>query len=360
MPYFLIHKYEGSTIDGTANTELRSVKNQPPTRKIASYNYGATTFKTNKPNGQYYSLMTTSEQAWVAMTMLLTGTTKNIQNRWYGAHSYSTQQNCKAALTSTAGVVVAKNAGFVLYSTISVGKLPDGQTSKDRNNAWTHSLVDSVSITGISDYDDTNVLLTLDCEPFDSDTDCYVSTMHWRSGFSDLVKGRTGCPGSTPTKGNLPVVFMGVELWVGGYETLGNAFYNTEEQYTRTIYFTNDATKITNNATTALTTYEKGGKLDGNGSQGWRSVCDIDYSPESGVMWQKSCGLTGSSTNTGYADSVYFNNSTSGQFEILGFGDLDHGAHCGPFCAAATSGLSDSRWNLLCRPSFSACLKAGE
>jgi hypothetical protein len=356
LPYFLIHKYEGSTLDGTANTEMRSVKNQPPTRNVVTYNYGATKLKENKTNGKYYSLMTASEQAWVAMTMLLTGTTKNIQNRWYGCMSYSIQQNCTAALTNTAGVVVNKNVGFVLYSTISVGKLPENSTSKDRGNTWTHSLANNATVIDIQTYDDSNVLLFLDCEPFDSTTDCYVTSMHWKSGFSDRVKGRTGCPGSTPTNGKLPVVFMGVELMVGGYETIGNAFYDVESQYTRTVLYTNDATKITSNVTTAKTDYQKGGTLDGNGSQGWRYVCDIDYDPESGVMWQKSCGLSGSGANTGYADAVYFNNSTSGQYEILAFGLLDNGSIGGPFCVTAGNGLSNSNWDRLGRLSFSACL----
>jgi hypothetical protein len=357
LPYFLIAKYEGSTIDGTSATELRSVKNQKPARNFISYSYGANNFKKYKTNGKYYSLMTTSEQAWIVLTMLLTGTTKNIQSRWYGCHNYSIQKNCSIGLTNTAGVIVPSNSGFILHSTISVGKLADGQTSKDRYYSWTHSLVDSATIVDIQTYDSSNVLLVLDCEPFDSDTDCYVSTMHWKSGFSDKVKGRTGCPGNSPTSGKLPVVFMGVELFVGGYETLGNAFYDIESAYTRTIYSTNDATKITSNVTTAKTNYLKGGTINGNRtSAGWSYVCDIDYDPTSGVMWQKTCGLSGSGSSTGYADGVYFDTSSSGQREILTFGNLNLGSDAGPLCAGANNGLSNANWLRLGRPSLSACI----
>jgi hypothetical protein len=351
MPYFLIHKYVGS---GTSSTELKSVKGQAPARSFISYNYGASTFKSKKPNGKYYSLFTTSEQAWVALTMLLTGTTKNIQSRWYGCFNYYFYKNCSVALTNIAGVVVPKNSGFALYSSVSVGRLPDGATSADRSKSSIHSLADSATIKSIASYDDANDLLTLDCDPFDSDTDCVVSTMPWRSGFSDLVKGRTGCPGSTFTNGKLPVVFMGVELFVGGYETIGNAFYDIEAAATRTIYYTNDSTKITSTVATAKETYQKGGTLVSNGT-GWKYVCDIDYDPASGVMYQKSCGLSGSGGSSGYADAVYFDSSESGQREILAWSIVGFGSYGGPFAASAYCGLSGGAWSLLGRPSFSAC-----
>jgi len=152
-----------------------------------------------------------------------------------------------------------------------------------------------------------------------------------------------------------PTVFQGIELAVGGYEVLGNAFMDIlTDQLARDTYVCDDSEKLTNNVATAKASWKKVAKqLAVEKNDAWCYGTELHMDLESGINVITKAGASGSGSNTGFCDGVYFDRGTNTQREFLLLGYLGDWAVSGAFCSSGGSGLGRAWWIVLARLSLS-------
>lgn len=377
QPYTLTAKYPTSFIDD----KPYSTKGQAPARycsnpneKVKSYNnsyYGLIEYC--KKKGKFYSGgLLCDYKAILTSQQLMLGTTTPKSKiwglaTWWGEHTASIQ----STETHTYFPIKKTDAdNYPVGCSVSVGYkwLNNGTASLERNRAEAHIYANDVKVLRKEPLDDNNVAIYLDVkEPFNtmpvslSDTvssEIYILPMHWQTGYSDDVLDRCGCPcedKSGLTSGRYPMVWQGVELMVGGYETFGNAFMDIVSPTTRDVYITNDATKLTANDATAKTTYKKlPCQMSVAKNSQWNYVTEIKLDLENGAFIQIQSGQNGSSSATGFGDAIYFDAATSGTREFLSLGNLSFGSHAGLAYCLGGNWLGYSGWDILARLSVNA------
>lgn len=377
QPYTLCAKYPTSFIDD----KPYSTKGQAPARycsnpneKVKSYNnsyYGLIDYC--KKKGKFYSggLMCDYKSILTSQQLMLGTTTPKSKiwglATWWGEHTASIQ----SAEKHTYFPIKKTDAdNYPVGCSVSVGYkwLNNGAASLERNRAEAHMYANDVKVLRKEPLDENNVAIYLDVkEPFNtmpislSDTvssEIYILPMHWQSGYSDDVLDRCGCPcenKSDLTSGRYPMVWQGIELMVGGYETFANAFMDIVSLTTRDVYITNDAAKLTANDATAKTTYKKlPYQMSVAKNSQWNYVTEIKLDLENGAFVQTQSGQDGSSNATGFGDAIYFGGETSGTHEFLSLGHLGYGSLAGLACCGGSVWLGDAYWNVLARLSVNA------
>lgn len=354
-PFCLYAKYVSGT---NSKGELGSFYGKNPTRNKISFN---TSLSEAKKRGTGYIFGCSADYAYIQNTFMLKYANRN-WNTVLGGHfaSSGNQFLVSKPETDTKRVVLTKaNAEkFPIGSCVSVGDL--GQdTNKDRGNVKIHNICDSAKILDIIKVDEANKALVLDIkENITTTATTWVTSMHWKSGFSDSVKGVDGCPCNTKTQISsllYPTVFQGIELAVGGYEVLGNAFMDiSADSLVRDTYVCDNSEKLTNNVTTAKANWKKLlQKLHVEKNNAWCYGTELHMDLESGINVITKAGASGSGSNTGFCDGIYFDTSTSTQREFLLLGDLGNWGVCGAFCSLGSGGLGYSWWYILARLSLS-------
>lgn len=377
QPYTLTAKYPTSFIDD----KPYSTKGQAPARycsnpneKVKSYNnsyYGLIEYC--KKKGKFYSGgLLCDYKAILTSQQLMLGTTTPKSKiwglaTWWGEHTASIQ----STETHTYFPIKKTDAdNYPVGCSVSVGYkwLNNGTASLERNRAEAHIYANDVKVLRKEPLDDNNVAIYLDVkEPFNtmpvslSDTvssEIYILPMHWQTGYSDDVLDRCGCPcedKSGLTSGRYPMVWQGVELMVGGYETFANAFMDIVSLTTRDVYITNDATQLTNNDEQAKNTYKKlPYQMSVAKNSQWNYVTEIKLDLENGAFVQTQSGQDGSSSATGFGDAIYFDAATSGTREFLSLGYLCSGSDAGLACCNGHDWLGNAYWNILARLSVNA------
>lgn len=374
QPYTLTAKYPTSFIDD----KPYSTKGQAPARycsnpneKVKSYNnsyYGLIEYC--KKKGKFYSGgLLCDYKAILTSQQLMLGTTTPKSKiwglaTWWGEHTASIQ----STETHTYFPIKKTDAdNYPVGCSVSVGYkwLNNGTASLERNRAEAHIYANDVKVLRKEPLDDNNVAIYLDVkEPFNtmpvslSDTvssEIYILPMHWQTGYSDDVLDRCGCPcedKSGLTSGRYPMVWQGVELMVGGYETFANAFMDIVSLTTRDVYITNDATQLTNNDEQAKNTYKKlPYQMSVAKNSQWNYVTEIKLDLENGAFVQTQSGQDGSSSATGFGDAIYFDAATSGTREFLSLGNLGYGSDAGLTYCNGNNWLDNANWNILARQS---------
>ena len=377
QPYTLCAKYPTSFIDD----KPYSTKGQAPARycsnpneKVKSYNnsyYGLIDYC--KKKGKFYSggLMCDYKSILTSQQLMLGTTTPKSKiwglATWWGEHTASIQ----SAEKHTYFPIKKTDAdNYPVGCSVSVGYkwLNNGAASLERNRAEAHMYANDVKVLRKEPLDDNNVAIYLDVkEPFNtmpvslSDTvssEIYILPMHWQTGYSDDVLDRCGCPcedKSGLTSGRYPMVWQGVELMVGGYETFANAFMDIVSLTTRDVYITNDATQLTNNDEQAKNTYKKlPYQMSVAKNSQWNYVTEIKLDLENGAFVQTQSGQDGSSSATGFGDAIYFDAATSGTREFLSLGVLSSGSVAGLACCYGSDWLAGAGWHILARLSVNA------
>lgn len=377
QPYTLTAKYPTSFIDD----KPYSTKGQAPARycsnpneKVKSYNnsyYGLIEYC--KKKGKFYSGgLLCDYKAILTSQQLMLGTTTPKSKiwglaTWWGEHTASIQ----STETHTYFPIKKTDAdNYPVGCSVSVGYkwLNNGTASLERNRAEAHIYANDVKVLRKEPLDDNNVAIYLDVkEPFNtmpvslSDTvssEIYILPMHWQTGYSDDVLDRCGCPcedKSGLTSGRYPMVWQGVELMVGGYETFANAFMDIVSLTTRDVYITNDATQLTNNDEQAKNTYKKlPYQMSVAKNSQWNYVTEIKLDLENGAFVQTQSGQDGSSSATGFGDAIYFDAATSGTREFLSLGGLSYGSLAGLAYCIGSNLLGGAYWDVLARLSVNA------
>lgn len=374
QPFALYSKYVCGDIDGL----LYSSKGLMPSKQTSSTAQLGTLNANNSYNGmipafqkrgKFYSGGMTCDYKYILTTFYLKYATLNSQSIMTGCVNYSFQYvaSIQSEDKSTYFPLTKTQANVIeVGSYVSVGYTHINK-STDRYYQNMHMYANDVKVLRKEAIDDNNVAIYLDVkEPFNTMpvtvadgviSDVYISSMHWRSGFSDDVLDRDGCPCEIKTQlvnGKFPMVIQGIEIMVGGYETYANAFMDiVDATGKREVYIQNDASLLTTNMTTAKTTYKKSPyAIQPTKLNSWNYITRIDFDLENGTFVQTNIGQDGSSTTTGFADGVYIDNASSGQREFLGFGYLWTGSSAGLSFLLANSGVGSALWSILARLSI--------
>ena len=374
QPYGLYSKYITGFIEG----KPYSSKGLKPARYYVnptkddistdnSYN-GMISYMPKK--GKYYCGGMTCEYKYILTSFYLKYATLDSQSIMTGCVGYSFQYiaSIQSSDNNTYFPVTKSQANSITIGAyVSVGYPYVKKTNTDRVYSSMHRYADDVKVLKKEPLDDNNVAIYLDIEtPFNTmpvalsdgtNVDVYITSMHWRSGFSDNILDRDGCPcnAKSELKNSIyPIVIQGIECMVGGYEIYGNAIMDiVDASGKREVYVTNDATKLTTNVSKIKETYSKSKySINGTKLNSWNYITKIDFDFDNGLFVQSSTGEEGSSTSTGFADGVYFDAASSGQREFFGFGVLWDGSDAGLSCLRAISGLGDADWHCLGRISI--------
>lgn len=328
-----------------------------PTRNLPSYNNNITEAK---KRGDEYCFGSSYDYAYIQTTFLLKYANKNWNNVLGGCFAYNYQYLVSVPESNAKRVVLKKSEAdkFLIRSCVIVGDSGDAGKAPDRGATVAYNLCDSAKILDIVEVDAENKALVLDiASNITTTATTWVSTIHWESGFSDGILGRDGCPCQTKSQISsilYPSVIQGIELMVGGYEVPGNTFMDIVDGLTRDVYVCTDSTKLTTNVTTAKETYVKLAKqMTVERNNEWNYGTEIFIDTENGMNIITKAGASGSGTNTGFCDGIFFDATTSGQREFLLLGNLGNWGSGGAFCAYCFNGLGNTWWYILARLSLS-------
>ena len=249
--YALYSKYISGEIDG----KPYSSKGLIPKRNM-SYNTCESYYHSR---GKNYGGSPMYLYKYLMTTFYLKYATLNTQSKIYGCFNYSYQYAASMAESDVKRIILttAQATNIVVGSYVSIGD-KGSNSSIDRSNSYMHNKAEEVEVISKTIVDDSHVAINVDSPTsFNTTTTTYLSTMHWKSGFSDNVLGRDGSIGDL-TSGKYPMVLQGIELAVGGYEVAGNAFMDiVSSTGKRDIYVTNDNSKIVTSVVNAKATYNK-------------------------------------------------------------------------------------------------------
>ena len=358
--YAVYGKYVCGLIDGI----LYSSKGLIPARYCAGRTDGqsrAICYNNNigyfKQKGTGYTGGMSCDYKYMYTSFWLTFATINSQSVAAGVTNHNFQYRTDIAEENTNRIIVTNSqAGNISIGTyVSIG---DNKSTSvvDRVNWSMHNLAEDVRVIGKEAYDDTHTAIILDAT-FTTTATTWISSFHWRSGFSDEVKGRNGCPCETVgelTNGRFPIVLQGIEFAVGGYEVMANAVMNIiDSAGTREVYVTNDASLLTTNITTIKEKYKKlAENIQPTKLNQWNYITHMQADFDNGMITVAKAGATNSGTASGFADGLYVDGASSGQREFLLFANLWNGATAGLFCLDASDDLGDTYWYILSRLSL--------
>ena len=355
--FALYGKYIAGDIDGMPYSSkglipARYCSGRPQGSQNISYSGNIPYFH---KRGSHYSGTFMSEVKYITTTWWLKYGTRNSQSVMAGCTNYNVQYVSTVAETDVKRIIISNaNANyFDVGMPVSIGD--SGSSALDRNSWNCHSKAESATITAIESYDENNKAIYVDVDTaFDTTTTTYISTFHWRSGFSDLILGRDGCPclaSSGLTNGKFPVVFQGIECFVGIYETVSNAIADVvDSSGTRDVYITNDSSILTSSISVIKDKYQRlNNQISVTKLNAWNYITAVSVDTENGAIIPTASGQSGSSSSTGYADAVYLDNGTSGQKESLAFGNLGSASTFGISYVDCGRGLSGSGWLVGCR-----------
>ena len=327
-----------------------------PTRNLPSYNNNVTEAK---KRGDEYCFGSSYDYAYIQTTFLLKYANKNWNTVLGGCFAYNYQYLLSVPESNTKRVVLKKSEAdkFLIGSYVIVGDSGGSSKAPDRSAVVAYNLCDSAKILDIVNVDENNKALVLDItDTITTTATTWVSTIHWKSGFSNEILGRDGCLCQTKSQISsilYPSVIQGIELMAGGYEVPGNTFMDIVDGLTRDVYVCTDSTKLTTNVTTAKETYVKLAKqMTVERNSEWNYGTEIFIDTENGMNIITKAGASGSGTNTGFCDGIYFDVATSGQREFRLLGNLGAWSTSGAFCSDCNCGLGYAGWVILARLSL--------
>ena len=355
VPWCIGSKY----VSGTASDgKLRSQPGLKPTRN-QSHNNMITNYQSK---GEGYWGAGAERNTFQIIFNLIKGATKNSQSLFAGCTNYNYQY--EAAVQSAEAhtyfpVTNAQASNLVVGSYVSVGYggNNNGTANIDRGQSTVHAYADDVKILSIEDLDENNKAIYLDIpeeSAFNTQPHVYtedfsapiiLSTMHWRSGATDSVKGRhDGSPGSN-TNGKYPYRVQGREYAVGAYIVASDTVMDLQTDYTKRVLVAPKGVAHSSSDATIRSTYEHIGTIPaaaaGNNGDWWIGDCGFDNDTGS---WYPSA--EGSGSSQGYGDRVYAGGAgaTSGTREYLQGGYLGDGSGAGSACLSCWIGLGLELW----------------
>lgn len=293
------------------------------------------------------------------------GGTKNSQTLFAGCTNYNYQYEAavQSAETHTYFPVTNAQAGNLLvgsYVSVGYGSNNNGTANIDRGQTTVHAYADDVKILSIETLDDNNMAVYLDIpeeDAFSTTPHVYteefsapivLSTMHWRSGSTDTVRGRhDGSPGSN-TDSKHPYRVQGREYAVGAYIVASDTVMDLQADFTKKVLVAPKGVAHSSSEATIRSTYTEIGTIPaaaaGENADWWIGDCEINNVTGS---WYPSAEGSGSSQGCG--DRCYAGGSgaTSGMREYLQGGNLGGGSYAGAACLSCWIGLGVGYWDFV-------------
>ena len=356
LPWCIGSKYiSGIASDG----KLRSQPGLKPERK-QSHNNMITNYQTK---GEGYWGAGAVRNTFQIIFNIIKGATKSSQALYAGCTSYSFQYEASVQSEEAHTYFPVTNAqanSIVVGGYVSVGYgYSTGSTiSNDRGYDSVHAYADSVKVLSIEDLDGNNKAVYLDIpeeDAFNTMPHVYsenlsapviLTSIHYRSGATDAVRGRhDGSPGSN-TDGKHPYRVQGREYAVGAYIVASDTVVDLQSDFTKHILVAPKGTPHSSSDATIRSTYEHIGTMPaaaaGNNADWWIGDCGFD---DSSGTWYPSA--EGSGSAQGYGDRVYAGGSsaTSGTREYLQGGSLSYGSNAGSACLNCWGWLGYGYWS---------------
>ena len=291
------------------------------------------------------------------------GGTKNSQTLFAGCTNYNYQYEAavQSAETHTYFPVTNAQAGNLLvgsYVSVGYGSNNNGTANIDRGQTTVHAYADDVKILSIETLDDNNMAVYLDIpeeDAFNTQSHAYteefsapiiLSTMHWRSGSTDTVRGRHDGSSGSNTDSKHPYRVQGREYAVGAYIVASDTVMDLQADFTKKVLVAPKGVAHSSSEATIRSTYTEIGTIPaaaaGENADWWIGDCEINNVTGS---WYPSAEGSGSSQGCG--DRCYAGGSgaTSGMREYLQGGDLGSGSGAGAACLYCGSWLGGGSWS---------------
>ncbi len=293
------------------------------------------------------------------------GGTKNSQTLFAGCTSYNYQYEAavQSAEAHTYFPVTNAQAGNLIvgsYVSVGYGGNNNGTANIDRGQATVHAYADDVKILSIETLDDNNMAVYLDIleeDAFNTQPHAYteefsapiiLSTMHWRSGSTDTVRGRhDGSPGSN-TDSKHPYRVQGREYAVGAYIVASDTVMDLQADFTKKVLVAPKGVAHSSSEATIRSTYTEIGTIPaaaaGENADWWIGDCEINN-----VTGSRYPSAEGSGSSQGCGDRCYAGGSgaTSGMREYLQGGSLWVGSDAGAACLNCWYWLGDGYWDFV-------------
>lgn len=349
-PYVVHSKY----FSGLVNGLLRSQPNLKPERFQSYINIISNYLK----KGEGYHGAECERNSWQIIFTLIKYTQKSSQAVFAGCTNYSFQYAAsiqRETKETYFPITKAQAANIVVGGYVSVGYqgISSGALSLDRYHDNLHKYADDVKVLKVEPIDDNNSAVYLDIETgFDtmpvavSDTltsQIYLSSMHWRSGATDKVKGKhDGSPVSNMS-GKYPYRVQGIEYAIGGYFVASDVVAQNQSNIDKKMFAANKKARSSSESVIVSTYKEVDTLLGNNGADYW--IGDISFDAETCVFFASSIG---SGSTTGVGDRQYVGGTAnSGTREWLIGGGLWDGSYAGSSYSDLGNGLGRASWYYL-------------
>ena len=357
MPWCIGSKYiSGIASDG----KLRSQPGLKPER-MQSHNNMITNYQAK---GEGYWGAGAVRNTFQIIFNIIKGATKSSQALYAGCTLYNFQHEAAVQSEEAHAYFPVTNAqanSIVVGGYVSVGYgYSTGSTiSNDRGYDSVHAYADSVKVLSIEDLDGNNKAVYLDIpeeDAFDTMPHVYseslsapviLSSIHYRSGATDAVRGRHDGSLGSNTDGKHPYRVQGREYAVGGYTVASDTMTWQNEDGTRTVYSAKKGTEHSSVTNTIQSTYKEAGTIPANssGSVGDYWIGDVGVDFDTGASYPQA---QGSGSSQGVGDYYYAGGTGTNTFrEYLQGGFLSNGAYAGASCLLSGGALSSARWSYL-------------
>lgn len=355
LPWCIGSKYiSGEASDGMPRSQpgLKPIRNVSHNSMITSY----------QRKGPGYWGAGAVRNTFQILFNAIKGATKSSQSLYAGTTNcdFQYEASVQRAEKETWFPVTNAQAGNIVvgsYVSVGYGSNNNGAVNIERGQSTVHAYSDDVKVLRIEDLDENNKAVYLDIEEgFDTmpvalteslSAPIVLSSMHWRSGATDAVRGHhDGSPGSN-TDSKHPYRVQGREYAVGGYLVASDTVAWLNEDGSRTIYAAPKGTAHSNNNSTIQSTYKQAGTipLNSSGSVADYRVGDAGIDEDTGAWYPAT---QGSGSTQGCAD-VYFAGGTAANTfrEYLQCGLLGNGSNAGSCCLDLWSWLGGGLWRFL-------------
>lgn len=355
LPWCIGSKYiSGEASDGMPRSQpgLKPIRNVSHNSMITAY----------QQKGSGYWGAGAVRNTFQILFNAIKGATKSSQTLYAGTTNYNFQyeasvQRAEAETWFPVTNAQANNLVVGGYVSVGYGSNDKGVVNTDRGQSTVHAYADDVKVLQIEDLDENNKAVYLDIEEgFDTQpvaladslsAPVIMSSMHWRSGATDSVRGHhDGSPGSN-TDSKHPYRVQGREYAVGGYMVASDTVAWLNEDGSRTIYAAPKGTAHSNNNSTIQSTYKQAGTipLNSSGSVADYWVGDAGIDEDTGAWYPAS---QGSGSTQGCGDIYYASGATANTFrEYLQCGPLWGGSAAGSCFLDLRHGLGVGYWNFL-------------
>lgn len=290
------------------------------------------------------------------------GGTKNSQTLFAGCTNYNYQYEAavQSAEAHTYFPVTNAQAGNLLvgsYVSVGYGSNNNGTANIDRGQTTVHAYADDVKILSIETLDDNNMAVYLDIpeeDAFNTQPHVYteefsaqiiLSTMHWRSGSTDTVRGRHDGSSGSNTDSRHPYRVQGREYAVGAYIVASDTVMDLQADFTKKVLVAPKGVAHSSSEATIRSTYTEIGTIPaaaaGENADWWIGDCEINNVTGS---WYPSAEGSGSSQGCGDRCSAGGSGATSGMREYLQGGILWSGSAAGAASLVCGFRLGSGYW----------------